>query len=381
MVTAVKKNRDLLIDALKGLSALGVLAIHTAFWYGESYTPAWFRSLTLLIDVPLFFFLSGWVSSLGQMGNLLRTLKSLWNNIFCKGIFLVCILFLIGKAAGIELLPESTALLASLSLDFSFEHLPLLNGSMWFISCYLKAVVLNQVLICLLEPSVSKHGYSLDQLLISLFWLELALFFFSCANVNYLPFQLSQEELFYSMIWMLGAVVGRKKIIIRKGWVFFAASCLCAVLFVASARFLNRPITLVQHMKFPLKPHAMLPWLFYSMPSLLLAIYLRSKPILQSCAPIRLLAKIGKNAIYYFFAQGISVTLVHRILPWKLSPWGLRFAFEFCLNVLLAIVIAEILRASEKVWKQFSNFIFSAVKQNSLYQKAAACFILQEEKQ
>lgn len=60
-------NRNTYIDMLRGIAALGVIAIHTAFWSGQSYTPIWFQSLTLLIDVPFFFFLSGWGARYAQL--------------------------------------------------------------------------------------------------------------------------------------------------------------------------------------------------------------------------------------------------------------------------------------------------------------------------
>ena len=53
-------KRNEYIDYLKGIASIGIIAIHTAFWSGQSYTPEWFWNLTLLLDVPFFFYLSGW---------------------------------------------------------------------------------------------------------------------------------------------------------------------------------------------------------------------------------------------------------------------------------------------------------------------------------
>ena len=36
------------------------MLIHTAFHSGASYVPYWFANITLLFDVPVFFFLAGW---------------------------------------------------------------------------------------------------------------------------------------------------------------------------------------------------------------------------------------------------------------------------------------------------------------------------------
>ena len=58
-----RAERNNYIDFLRGIASIGIIAIHTAFWSGQSYTPEWFWNLTLLLDVPFFFYLSGWASS------------------------------------------------------------------------------------------------------------------------------------------------------------------------------------------------------------------------------------------------------------------------------------------------------------------------------
>ena len=48
------------IDYLKGIASIGIIAIHTAFWSGQSYTPEWFWNLTPRLDVPIFLYLARW---------------------------------------------------------------------------------------------------------------------------------------------------------------------------------------------------------------------------------------------------------------------------------------------------------------------------------
>ena len=52
--------RDQSLDFLRGLAALSIIFIHTAFWSGEAYVPQAVEALSLILDVPFFFFLSGW---------------------------------------------------------------------------------------------------------------------------------------------------------------------------------------------------------------------------------------------------------------------------------------------------------------------------------
>ena len=48
-------NRDSFIDNARGLTVISVIFIHTVFYSGYSYVLEWVRSLSLYIDVPLFF--------------------------------------------------------------------------------------------------------------------------------------------------------------------------------------------------------------------------------------------------------------------------------------------------------------------------------------
>lgn len=51
-----RAERNDYIDFLRGVAVIGIVAIHTAFWAGQSYTPEWFWNLTLFLDVPFSFF-------------------------------------------------------------------------------------------------------------------------------------------------------------------------------------------------------------------------------------------------------------------------------------------------------------------------------------
>ena len=49
------------VDIWKGVTILSVLVIHTCFYSGRLYLPDWTRRVTLLLDVPVFFFISGFL--------------------------------------------------------------------------------------------------------------------------------------------------------------------------------------------------------------------------------------------------------------------------------------------------------------------------------
>lgn len=55
------KIRDVYLDFYRGIAAISVVLIHTVYWSGEGYlSESILRTLVLLVDVPLFVFLSGW---------------------------------------------------------------------------------------------------------------------------------------------------------------------------------------------------------------------------------------------------------------------------------------------------------------------------------
>ena len=68
------------IDFLRGCACIFIILIHTAWWSGQKYLPSWFSNLFLLVDVPIFVFLSGlsynYFESIGK--NIKGILKQ-WN--------------------------------------------------------------------------------------------------------------------------------------------------------------------------------------------------------------------------------------------------------------------------------------------------------------
>lgn len=74
IVHKVKTKRDLTIDLFKGFTILWIIHIHTVFWSGDFYFSDPVRQFTLLIDVPIFFFLSGYLMFVGPSGTLSRSI-------------------------------------------------------------------------------------------------------------------------------------------------------------------------------------------------------------------------------------------------------------------------------------------------------------------
>ena len=72
-----KKNRNYYIDNIRGLVTISVVFIHTVFWSGSSYVPEYMRNLSLLIDVPIFFLLTGMLMSVVKNINPIKQVTKL----------------------------------------------------------------------------------------------------------------------------------------------------------------------------------------------------------------------------------------------------------------------------------------------------------------
>ena len=153
-------KRDNYIDFLRGIAALSVVFIHTCFWSGYSYTPELMQTLSLAIDVPFFFFLSGWSSA--YVDSFERSIRSLLN-IYKKYVMFLPFFFLILLIFGFFIKQYPGLSLRSLygNLFFIAEEPNALSGvmgSMWFMPVYLAVVPIGRLVTTKLMPSHTGGG-------------------------------------------------------------------------------------------------------------------------------------------------------------------------------------------------------------------------------
>ena len=74
---SVKRPRAHYIDLVRGICALSIVFIHTCFHSGGSYVPMPMRSISLLLDVPAFFFIAGMTRAYIQKDTILTQLFKL----------------------------------------------------------------------------------------------------------------------------------------------------------------------------------------------------------------------------------------------------------------------------------------------------------------
>lgn len=324
------EKRNTYIDMIRGVAAIGVISIHTAFWGGQGYTPLWFQTLTLLIDVPLFFFLSGWGSSYRESDvvKASKGLMEIWKKwVYFITVLAVFCLFLSHFKFNVAGVVDLKDLLKNYMFEVSFNGFPVVGGSIWFMQYYFLVIFFNTLILTILQKSHRadelKKWYCI--LILAVFvWVSYGRYFFN----------IDSWFIFYSFFWMLG--YNRKYIKIESHKIFFRG-IICiglGVLFFSYIQGLS--LSEMQMAKFP--PSLM--YGFFSLVTIFLVMYLEPFCIKHN----KLLVHIGQNAIFYYFGQGIGSSVNMWIVPQiEIENWFAKFLITLTCNILITGLIAEFL--------------------------------------
>lgn len=202
--------RDKSLDFFRGIAALNIIFIHTVFWSGEQYVPQVVKSLALLIDVPFFFFLSGW--SFNYCKNINRNIHHLFL-LWFKWIVYISILGIISALLKIQGISNELDFLKNVFFIVSFPEFPVFSSSMWFMPVYISVLLSTGTVILLLKKSSDEKNTVL-----SFFNVIVVLYFYNQFGGN--AFNLSSQFLFYSIFFLLGYVLRNITISITKFIIF-----------------------------------------------------------------------------------------------------------------------------------------------------------------
>lgn len=355
-------KRDLYIDFAKGFATLAIIFIHTVFWSGQFYIPTEWRVLSLLIDVPLFFALSGITSG----GNIEKTLYRLLKLQITYMIFVTVLFFAdyFFKVFGLQFfgLPwlqnfyqTFGAKYAPVSISdvpqwqnlgnwylhqyTNADTFPVVMGSFWYLKVYYIITVFG-VLILRFFP---KHIH----------WF-ITLCFGLTVIFNVLPQYYPSGQVgyvaFYLGLFLVANQLKGKKIPVKIIPVLYGVLFLILVFLLWN--FGKELFMKMNKAKFPPK----LLYIFWSSFSLvtLFVLYNRLKISKEN-----ILTYVGKNAIFFYFAQGISSSLVYFLvipLKEKMPYWVLMILIYF-INVALAFGIAFILKKIDEAGWRFLEFL------------------------
>lgn len=350
-------RRDLYIDFSKGIATLSIIFIHTVFWSGQFYIPTEIRVLSLLFDVPVFFALSGITSGNNIEKTFYRLIKlQITYMIFVTFLFFMDYCFKVFGLSffGIETLQNFYATFGSKYTPQSISYIPqwknlgnwylhsytncdtfpVVMGSFWYLKVYYILTILG-VLILRFFP---KHIH---------WFVGLCLVLTMMFNVfpEYYPTGQVGYVAFYLGVFLIANLMKGKCIsVINIPLLYGGLMVLLGLMFW---HYGGDIFYKMNKQKFPPK----IPYIIWAMLSIvtLLVCYNRLK-----ITKNYFVNYIGKNAIFYYFSQGISSSLIYFIVvPLKGEMhWTLLLIFIFIINVILAVIIAEILKRIDSVgWK------------------------------
>ena len=350
-------KRDLYIDFAKGFATLAIIFIHTVFWSGQFYIPTEVRVLSLLIDVPLFYALSGFTSG----GNIEKTFYRLLKLQITFMIFVTFLFFLdyFFKVFGLNIfgldwmksfysnfgakyVPQNISDVPQwqnlgnwyLHSYTNADTFPVVMGSFWYLNVYFLLTVFGVLILKFFTKHINWFiGLCFGLTLI----FNLLPQFYPTGQVGYVAFYLG---LFLLAHQFKGKKIPSKIIPLLYG-IFFL------ILAFLAWNYGKEYLLKMNKAKFPPK----LLYIFWSSLSLitLFVLYNRLKITKES-----FITYIGKNAIFFYFAQGMSSSLVYfLVVPLKdKMSWWILMIIIYLINIGLAVIIAQGLKKVDAFgWK------------------------------
>lgn len=350
-------KRDLYIDFAKGFATLSIIFIHTVYWSGQYYVPAEWRIASLLMDVPLFFALSGLTSGANVEKTLYRLLKlQITFMIFVTFLFFLDYLFKVFglnffgldwmknfySTFGSKYVPNNISDVPQwqnlgnwyLHQYTNADTFPVVMGSFWYLKVYFILTVFGVLILRFFSKHVNWFiGLCFGLTLIFNLFPQ----FYPTGQVGYVAFYLG--------LFLVAHQLKGKKI--PKKWIPFLYGILFIILIFLFWNFGKELFLKMNKAKFPPK----LLYVFWSCFSILTLFVLYNR---VKISKPNFITHIGKNAIFYYFAQGMSSSLVYfLVVPLKEKfSWGILMLIVYLINILLAVLLAESLKKVDTFgWK------------------------------
>ena len=322
---AVRRPRAHYIDLVRGICALSIVFIHTCFHSGGAYVPMPMQSISLLLDVPAFFFIAGMTRAYIQKDTILTQL-------FKLSMIFVLLGFLCNLVDGDVTWASifRPLFLSSISVSPLFKSVA---SSYWFVPIYACTIILGGVII--------KHtggGYIMG--IISLIVLTYVLSFGGLLNFAGYSFLGSRLEMllfpvasylfgYWCQQHIIPAEIHKRRkfalLLVFVACIVFRLCYLCE----------GSSVYNLQINKFPVK----LPYIAASCLSMAGIIFFASDTLRN-----RFFEHVGRNAIFYYAGQGVSASLLFLISPYIRLEWGVKLPIMFAINLALAIIFSEALR-------------------------------------
>ena len=266
-----------------------------------------------------------------------KVLQSIFN-IWLKWCMFICIILIMCIILGFSLYANDYNFIRALGLGVFFHvyipMLPCIGGSMWFMEWFFIIILVNQIILSL--PIIEDK----EQFKKYYFLLMVVIFLWILNNRYFLG--ISSYFVFYSIFFMMGTIHQRIKL--NKCYKLIVFLMLVLFFTYLSNYLCDANLLNMQSAKFPPSPK----YMFYSLITIGVAIYLKRYNLSN-----KLIEKIGKNALWFYFAQGVSSSLLYYIIKYiPIDVWFAKWLVMLVINIIVAVIIAECFRM---IWKSIFN--------------------------
>lgn len=315
------KSRNNNIDFFRGIAVISVLFIHTVFKSGDAYVPNYICNLSLLIDVPLFVFIAGYAFSFSM--SYFKSIKGILL-LYTRYVFFI-VLIVIGMLIYNRQLVTVDGFIGWLFFNFSPSFpLTVISSSTWFMPMFIKITLLCPAIICVVKKN---YNNSYINKMVTVFGLLVFLYLFGRYNSFYIDSQVLQ----YSVFYILGLLSSKIKISSFKSFLLLEITVMIGLLLLY--RYTGNGLLDMQRLKFEYSAI----YLVYSLIFIIFIWYINDRMNISN----NLFCWIGKNAIWFYFSQGVSSSICYSIVPiFTGFKWYITLPIVFIANFVLSLFIS-----------------------------------------
>ena len=346
----MQTGRDPFVDWFKGIMILSVIHIHTVYWSGYAYVPEGVRQAALLVDVPMFFFISGYVTRPVAFLPCLR--KTIQQFVRLYFHYLVISFLLLGAVLVVSVLlsgwNQADSRLAFSSLfglaprGNLWDSIRGFNGSLWYVKIYFSMLVFVPFLVGLASFHKIKFNVLLFVLLFTaLFPKEYADHSFLFSSYGYVSF--------YLFFFVLGIIFREQEEHLDSKSIslsFLLTVCLGLVVFYS-----DNKVFIIDRYKFP----PAMQYLIYSLPLIHVFVLLKRTLKQKSCTfngrCSLFLRWCGTNIFYMYLFQGAVCSLPYFFINDLVSVFhpAILYGLMLSFNIVLTLAVSYVYVAAKNI--------------------------------
>ena len=346
----VPAGRDPFVDWFKGIMIVWVIHIHTVYWSGDAYVPEGVRQMTLLADVPILFFISGYFTRPAPfftcLGNTIKQFIRLYLHYVVVSCLLLCavvpVTVVLSGWDQVDIGPSFTSVFNMLPHGNLWGSIRGYNYSLWYVRDYFSLLVFVPFIAGLRALFTIKVNLLLFVLLCTaLFpkeYPDQSFLFSSCGAVS-----------FYLLFLLLGMIFREQEQRLETVSILLSlllTTCLGLVIFYSDNREL-----FTSRYKFP----PSIQYLVYSLPLVHVFVLLKRKRQQSSRAYNRasslLLRWCGVNIFYIYLFQGAVCSLPGYFIEPLVAVFhpGILYVLILSFNLVLTLVVTYVYVACQTV--------------------------------